>query len=139
MTIERFREAITRYLLPILVPVLAVFFYFYDPAKQQRFFLTCVFHQCTGLHCPGCGGQRAVHQLLHGNLNQAADYNLMLVLAVPLLLANAVVHLLNLFLNQKIIIRLWHSPLFARIVLIFVVAFFVLRNLPFHSFQWLAP
>ena len=72
-------------------------------------------------------------------MNQAADYNLMLVLAVPLLLANAVVHLLNLFLNQKIIIRLWHSPLFARIVLIFVVAFFVLRNLPFHSFQWLAP
>lgn len=139
MTIERFREAITRYLLPMLVPALAVFFYFYDPAKQPRFFLTCVFHQCTGLHCPGCGGQRAVHQLLHGNLWQAADYNLMLVLAVPLLLANAIVYSLNLFLNRKTTIRLWHSPLFARIVLIFVVAFFVLRNLPFRSFQWLAP
>ena len=118
--------------------MLAVLYFRFNPVHHS-FFPKCPFHTVTHLYCPGCGSQRAVHQLLHGNVQQAANHNLMLVLAVPLLLANAVVHLLNLFLNQKIIIRLWHSPLFARIVLIFVVAFFILRNLPFHSFQWLAP
>jgi hypothetical protein len=36
--------------------------------QGQIFFPRCTFHQVTGLLCPGCGGLRATHALLHGEL-----------------------------------------------------------------------
>jgi hypothetical protein len=50
------------------------------PPEQVRFFPRCVFHALTGLQCPGCGGLRAAHQLLHGNLAAAWHLNPLVVL-----------------------------------------------------------
>jgi hypothetical protein len=36
----------------------------------------------TGLDCPGCGGLRAVHSLLHGDVTGALDHNAFVVLVV---------------------------------------------------------
>jgi len=36
----------------------------------------------TGLDCPGCGGLRATHSLLHGDLHGALDHNAFVVLVV---------------------------------------------------------
>lgn len=36
-----------------------------------------------GIHCPGCGGLRAVNDLTHGDLAAAASSNLLLVVAIP--------------------------------------------------------
>ncbi len=63
--------------------VLAIFYHF-DPSKFG-FFPRCWLHSYTGLHCPGCGGQRAVHALLHGDIVAACRYNLMLMLVGPYL------------------------------------------------------
>lgn len=54
----------------------------FDPARQ-RFFPVCLFHAVTGLNCPGCGGTRAVHHLLHGELAAALRCNALVVLALP--------------------------------------------------------
>ena len=37
----------------------------------------------TGLKCPGCGSQRAVHALLHADFAAAWGYNALLVVSVP--------------------------------------------------------
>lgn len=58
--------------------------YVADPARYSLY-PVCYFHQFTGLDCPGCGSQRAIHQLLHGNLVLAFRYNPLLVLMLPLL------------------------------------------------------
>lgn len=47
----------------------------------------CVFKLLTGLSCPGCGFQRALHALLHGRIAEAAAYNYWLLFALPYLLA----------------------------------------------------
>jgi hypothetical protein len=60
-------------------------YYWLDPA-QYRIFPICLLHHYTGLQCPGCGGQRAVHQLLHGDLLAAWHQNALLVLALPVVL-----------------------------------------------------
>ena len=52
--------------------------------EQHAFFPKCGFHALTGFDCPGCGGQRALHQLLHGNLPEAFRYNALLVSLAPL-------------------------------------------------------
>ena len=45
----------------------------------------CVFHALTGLDCPGCGGLRAAHRLLHGDVAGAFAFNPLLVLLSPVL------------------------------------------------------
>src|ERR1041384_7143772 len=46
----------------------------------------CIFHQVTGLYCPGCGVQRSFHALLNGHLLKAMDYNLMFILFLPMII-----------------------------------------------------
>jgi hypothetical protein len=40
----------------------------------------CPLKAITGLDCPGCGGLRAVHSLVHGDLAGALNHNLLAVL-----------------------------------------------------------
>ena len=60
-------------------------FYAFNPIEQS-FFIPCPFHYLTGLHCPGCGSQRALHQLVHFNMYEAFRYNPLLVLSLPILI-----------------------------------------------------
>jgi hypothetical protein len=59
----------------------AVGLYLIDPAQHELY--PCLFHATTGLQCPGCGGLRATHQLLHGHLAAAWTLNPLAVLLVP--------------------------------------------------------
>ena len=45
----------------------------------------CLLLTATGLDCPLCGGSRAIHDLVRGNVGEAADHNLLVVLLLPLL------------------------------------------------------
>jgi hypothetical protein len=57
----------------------------FDP-NHYALYPRCVFHQVTGLWCPGCGGLRAVHQLLHGHIAAAFSLNPFFVLLLPVML-----------------------------------------------------
>lgn len=73
---------ITAALLSVIMG-LSLLIYF-DPADY--FFPRCPFLTLTGYRCPGCGSQRALHQLLHLNIKGAFQYNPFLVLILPYLL-----------------------------------------------------
>ncbi len=55
-----------------------------DPADHS-WMPQCFFRHLTGLECPGCGAQRMLHALLHGDLLGAWGYNPFLLLMIPLL------------------------------------------------------
>lgn len=69
-----------------LIAVAAVAFIFlysrFDPAESSLF-PRCYFLTLTGLKCPGCGSQRAIHAILHGNFAAALRYNALLFAAIP--------------------------------------------------------
>lgn len=67
------------------VLALAVIYFFFDPSKF-KFFPSCPFLLVTGCQCPGCGSQRAVHHLLHGEFSDAWSMNPLLVCALPYLI-----------------------------------------------------
>jgi len=96
----------------------------------------CLFHQLTGLYCPGCGGQRSLHALLNGNLLSAMSYNLLFILLLPFIIYFIIVFLSGKKYKQSSFI---YNPKFSITVVIIVVSFWVLRNIPVYPFSWLAP
>lgn len=75
--------------------VVAVTVYFkFDPACSGVF-PQCPFLAITGLKCPGCGSQRALHCLLHLDIAGAARYNFLLVASMPIVVLLATGELLR--------------------------------------------
>ncbi len=92
-------------------------------------------HALTGLWCPGCGTTRAIHALLHGHLALALSMNPLAVLSLPLL--PVIVYLNGPHAAARgPLARLLCSP---RAWAVLLVAYGVLRNLPWPPFSWLAP
>jgi Protein of unknown function (DUF2752) len=60
-----------------------------DP-NEPGHYPPCPFLSLTGWYCPLCGGLRAGHALLHGQIATAASSDLLVVLA-PVLLAGLLV------------------------------------------------
>lgn len=65
----------------------AAFIATHDPAAANSPFPRCVFHQSTGLWCPGCGLTRGFHELLHGHLGAALGYNIFTPVAAVAIVA----------------------------------------------------
>jgi hypothetical protein len=110
---------------------------FFDPATSGLF-PPCPVHYLTGWYCPGCGSLRALHQLLHGNLNAAWALNPLTVVLLPFLAYGLASYALNEILGQHLpkpfLPAVWIRALCAVIIL-----FGIARNIPLHPFDWLAP
>ena len=111
--------------------------YLFDPATSG-IFPPCPLRYFTGWYCPGCGSLRAIHQLLHGNLSAALGLNPLTILLLPF-----IVYGITSFVMFEI--RGQHLPsVFLRAACIralcaVIVVFGIVRNLPFHPFDLLAP
>jgi hypothetical protein len=119
------------------LPVAAVVLYSVPPTADSLY-PRCLFHSLTGWHCPGCGTARCLHALLHGDLLQAAAYNALTVLLLPLLAAGV---------GWQGYVTLtgrpagsWRLPAWSiRLLLVVILAFWFLRNLDSFPFRVLAP
>lgn len=65
-----------------LAVMAGVVYFAFDPS-QAGFFPRCTFLTLTGYKCPGCGSQRALHALLHGDIAAAWHHNAALLVAIP--------------------------------------------------------
>ncbi len=109
---------------------LAVLFVF-NPA-QCAFYPECQFHRWTGLLCPGCGGLRAMYELLHGQLALAFRFNPLFISVLPLLGAWVVRGMVRKLKNEPAAFEI--SLFWIWLVIAVVVMFGVVRNLPFGPF-----
>ena len=76
------KNSIKFLLITVVVLALAIIYFKFDPLSFS-WFPKCIFHELTGLECPSCGGQRAVHAALHGNFLQALRFNPFIIVLVP--------------------------------------------------------
>ena len=72
--------------LAITVFVLLVLFYGKFNPENSHLFPKCPFRILTGYECPGCGSQRAIHDLLNLKINSAIHANALLVFSIPYIL-----------------------------------------------------
>lgn len=98
------------------------------PPATSRFYPRCMFHVLSGLDCPGCGITRALHELLHGRVEEAFRFNPMLfvlvfvaLFAMPSLLRGE---------TPKFVMTRW----FGWSSLVVVSAFWIVRNTPMYPF-----
>ena len=61
---------------------LAVIYFF--PPSQHDFYPRCPIYAATHVLCPGCGGTRALHELLHLNIGAALHYNALATILFPI-------------------------------------------------------
>ncbi len=107
----------------------------FDPL-QHAIFPPCPFHYATDLYCPGCGSQRALHALLHGDIWGAIQHNFLLLLLFIVGLYKAYLILTKKSEHSSNFLYKNQTPW---IVLLLVLSFWVLRNIPYTPFTFLAP
>lgn len=143
MAFIKISKKVLRYgfvLLALPVFFLIRYYYLNDPevAQQGTVFAVCPFHFATGLHCPGCGSQRAIHDALHLRIGSALQHNVLFLVVVLIIAAKAYS-----IISKKYFSRFHYDlggrPWFTYSLVFFVFAFWILRNLPYEPFTYLAP
>ncbi|WP_430468372.1 DUF2752 domain-containing protein [Winogradskyella ouciana] len=124
--------------LIVVVLLLALPLYFFIDPSVSAFFPKCPFLSFTGLYCPGCGSQRAVHNFLQGNIITGIKHNYLILLLVLVLAYQAILFLFNKF-GSKTYDNLLHKSKMTKAILAMVIIFWVLRNIPIAPFSELAP
>ena len=126
------------YLFIAIVFLLILSLYFFYSPSSIDVFPKCPFYLATDLYCPGCGSQRAIHQILNGHILEGFRHNWLLLLVFLVLGYQAIVFVLN-KLVRPIQKNILHRPMTTYAILIFVILFWILRNIDLYPFTQLAP
>ncbi|HEY2503922.1 MAG TPA: DUF2752 domain-containing protein [Mycobacterium sp.] len=104
-----------------------------DPTTPHGPLPVCPTKALLGIDCPGCGSLRMLYSLMHGNLLAAARFNALALVAIGLLLWAYVAWTYGRVAGRRI--RSWqHYRWSAAVTLSLVLAWFVVRNIPFAPF-----
>lgn len=117
----------TMLLIIAVIILAAICIYFYFDPSDSAFFPRCPFLSLTGYQCPGCGSQRAIHALLHGDFAAAWEKNAMLVASLPLLFLLVFSEMTRTRLPR--LYRKVNSEIVIKGCFVVVVAWWILRNL----------
>ena len=106
-----------------------------DP-NQPNLVPACAFKALTGLDCPGCGGTRAVHALLHGDVGNALNHNVLVTAVVAIGLVWVLANLVRRRLGRPPL-RFSLTLPWAIALMAVIAAFWIVRNLPWSPLSWL--
>src|ERR1700739_1663411 len=105
-----------------------------DPTTPGGPLPVCPTKALLGIDCPGCGSARMLYSLMHGNLVAAARVNALGLVALVLLVWAYLAWTYGRVTGRRI--RGWqHQRWSAMVTLSLVVAWFVVRNIPFAPFN----
>ena len=123
----------------IILLTLSIFLFFNKPGKS-KFLPPCLFNSITNLYCPGCGTTRMFYCLLHLDIYLAFRCNMLAMICLPIIIYSFISFSLSVYSNGKINLpTITYSKKLSIILVISVIVFMVLRNIPFEPFSWLAP
>lgn len=114
----------------------ASYLYYHDPVSYP---MPCIFHVLTGLYCPGCGAGRASFAILHGRFAEAFSYNPLMSLLLPFIGLYFAARSIDWIITGGNHIDRRISVKILLVILIIVLVYGVLRNIPVYPFTLLAP
>jgi len=110
---------------------------YFDPT-QVHFFPVCPLYAVTGFACPGCGLTRGFHALFHGDVTTALHFNVLIPIWAVIFAAVAISLVLMAVRGRGLPFNKI-SPNWLWVLMVLMLAFGVLRNLPFYPFTLLFP
>jgi hypothetical protein len=125
-----------KWMTAIAVIGACVLLFFFEPSHYS-FYPQCWLHAWTGYSCPGCGGLRATHQLLHGNVLAAFKLNPLFVLLLPAF-AWMFIREIGKHVFKPTLPSPFNNRRFGWTVTIAVFVFGVARNLPLPVVAWMS-
>lgn len=129
----------SKWLVPgfiLALAVVVVLLWQFDPNISGNPLPPCPSRWLTGLYCPGCGATRALHALLHGDIEKAFSMNVVFVLALPVVILLILQQAGMLPAGLQKTTRIFSD---ARPWAWLLIGFAILRNLPWYPFSLLAP
>jgi hypothetical protein len=72
-----------KWIFVVIILLITGYYFFLNPYKQEYFFISCPFYKITGFQCSGCGSQRAFHEILHLNFEEAFRQNALVLFGIP--------------------------------------------------------
>jgi uncharacterized protein DUF2752 len=125
--------------LVVFIPGGLLFLYFLFNPTDHSFFLTCPLLAATGYYCPGCGSQRAIHQLLHGNIETAFWLNPLLMITLPILIYALGQKAYNFIFDTQYRVGIFYNKGFIYGYFGLAILYWILRNLTYYPFTLLSP
>lgn len=116
---------------------LGIFYFFINP-NEVSFFPECPLYFSTGIYCPGCGSQRATHQLLNFNVIGVLQQNVLYFICLLILGYHLIVSGINTIFKKNMYNYIYH-PKTPLVILAIIIVFWILRNIPYYPFNLLAP
>ena len=113
----------------IVILLCTSFFFLYT---KINIFIPCLFHQITGLYCPGCGITRCLVSIIKLDFLQAFRYNMLVFILLPIFIFIGIKKYYCWLLNKQCIL---FSNRFYITLAIITILFGILRNI----FPFLAP
>ena len=111
----------------ILFIIISYGYYFLN--IKFNFSIKCLFHELTGLLCPGCGVTRMIFSLINFDIAKAFHYNPL----VFILLIGYILYIIINIISLKIFKKEIHlSNKWTYIILVIVILFGILRNIPIN-------
>lgn len=72
-----------KWIFVVIILLITGYYFFLNPYEQEYFFISCPFYKISGYQCSGCGSQRAFHEILHLNFEEAFHQNALVLIAIP--------------------------------------------------------
>ena len=95
---------------------------------EHDFFPKCPLYQVSGYQCPGCGSQRALHHLTHGDWRGALGENFLLVVGIPYLVLGFFLEWMPVSVQRERLKSRLYGATAALIALVVIVGWWILRN-----------
>lgn len=119
-----------RIILALLsIMIICILYFLFNP--MEAFWMPkCFFHELTGLNCPACGNQRALHALMHAQFVKAWQFNPFLFISLPYLLPLLFIKICKVD-NRYTIVRVLTHKITIYIYVIMICVWWISRNIIF--------
>ena len=126
--VDLFKQHKYKILIFVLVVIGIVVYKYYNPYNYD-FFPKCPFRTLTGLYCPGCGSQRAIHYLLNLDILNSLKENFMVVTFIPYIIVGWGFDFAKTLSPRMLAIRnRFYGTKAIMFILYLVIGFWVIRN-----------